>query len=105
MKYTEPLDSGSRPELGGHYINAIPAQGIPGSIVPAGALEPTQREIVHAIEAAGMFPDGADFTQLAQAIGAIAYNNIYKTGDIRLHNGTPDTIPEGWAFLGYLALV
>lgn len=102
MKYSEPLDSAGRPDLEGHYIDAIPAQGIPGSIVGAGAVEPPQREIVNAIIAAGLVPDPNDLTQLMQAITKIAERNVYKTGDIRIWGGTLEDIPEGWAFYGFV---
>ena len=43
---------------------------IPPAIVPAEAIESPQREIVAAITAAGLTPDGNDNTQLTQAIDA-----------------------------------
>ncbi|SDH88176.1 hypothetical protein [Roseospirillum parvum] len=67
MDYQPPLngDTGD-PDRG--YVNANPALGIGGSIPPAAAFEHPQREILEVIEHAGLDPDGADLTQLRQAI-------------------------------------
>ena len=70
MKYVEPLNSSSYPERNGSYVNANPATGVKGSTVPGEALEHPQREILNVIEAAGLTPNGADLTQLLQAITA-----------------------------------
>lgn len=64
MKYTPPLDS-DNPNAG--FINADPANGQEGSIIPAGALENPQREIINAIIDAGLTPS-TDNSQLKQAI-------------------------------------
>lgn len=65
MKYTPPLDS-TNPNAG--YVNADPANGQEGSIIPAGALEDPQREIIAVITDAGLTPSPTDKTQLKQAI-------------------------------------
>ena len=70
MKYVEPLNSSSYPERNGSYVNANPATGVKGSTVPGEALEHPQREILNVIEAAGLTPNGADLTQLLQALTA-----------------------------------
>ena len=64
MKYTPPLNS-EDPNAG--FINADPANGQEGSIIPAGALEYPQREIINVITDAGLTPS-SDNTQLKQAI-------------------------------------
>lgn len=102
MKYVEPLDSALYPDREGHYINAAPQQGIPGSIVPGEALEHPMREIENAIRDAGLTPDASDLTQLLQAIAKIAERSVYRTGDIRIWAGTLEDIPEGWAFYGFV---
>jgi hypothetical protein len=50
------------------YVNGNPATATPGSIIPAAAIEATQREIVNCIVQAGLAPDPANLTQLWQAI-------------------------------------
>ncbi|MBP3403229.1 MAG: hypothetical protein J6L82_04890, partial [Alphaproteobacteria bacterium] len=67
MKYTKPLNETN--ENAG-YVNADVSIGRRGSTVPAEAIESPQREIVAAITAAGLTPDGNDNTQLSQAIKA-----------------------------------
>lgn len=66
MKYQQPLGGA----VDDPYVDGNPATGTPGSPVPAKALEHTQREIVAAIEAAGLTPDEGDLNQLKKS-GAI----------------------------------
>jgi hypothetical protein len=60
------------PPIGGAaddpYVDANLAGGIEGSLVPAAAIEDTQREIVNVITGASMVPNAGDKTQLRQAI-------------------------------------
>ena len=65
MKYTPPLDSEDA-EAG--FVDADPANGKEGSLIPAGALENPQREIINAIKGAGLTPSATDNTQLKQAL-------------------------------------
>lgn len=65
MEYVPPYTS---VDPDAPYINGNPATGTKGSIPPAAAFEHPMREIVHAIEQAGLTPDGDDLTQLWQAI-------------------------------------
>ncbi len=67
MDYTQPV--GAAPDAG--YSDGDPATGTEGSYVPAAAIEAPQREIVHVITQAGLTPDGADLTQLWQALDAL----------------------------------
>ena len=67
MQYTKPLNETN---LNAGYRDAVPAQGIKGSTVPALAIEAPQREIVNAIISAGLTPSAEDNTQLTQAIEA-----------------------------------
>lgn len=83
MQYTKPLNETN---LNAGYRDAVPAQGIKGSTVPASAIEAPQREIVNVISSAGLTPSDADNTQLTQAIdGKI---NAAKEGkaDVDLSN-------------------
>ncbi len=69
MKYVQPYGA----EEGTSYVNADAAAGIEGSPVPAAAIEHPMRELMAAIEEAGLEPSSGDLTQLAQAIQALAY--------------------------------
>lgn len=69
MKYIKPADQ-TAPNAG--YVDANPAAGTDGSVVPAAAIEHPMREIVEVITHAGLTPDDEDLTQLRQAIQAIA---------------------------------
>lgn len=66
MEYTEPI---GEPE-NDPYDDADVGTGFEGSAVPAGAIEPTMREIVHAITNALLTPSAADREQLRKAIQA-----------------------------------
>ncbi|WP_271025277.1 hypothetical protein [Rhizobium sp. RCAM05973] len=66
MQYNQPYDQISNPNA--PYINGNPSSGIQGSIIPAAAVEYTQREIVALIQAAGLTPSNGDLTQLAKAV-------------------------------------
>lgn len=59
------------------YVGKNVAAGTQGSKVPPGALEFTQREIVNAIESAGMSPSDGDLFQLWKAMRSAAqsFNN------------------------------
>ena len=65
MKYVPPLGSVD-PDAA--YQNGNPSAGIPGSIVPAAAIEHPQRELLHVILKAGLTPDEDTLTQLYEAI-------------------------------------
>lgn len=80
MKYTQPLGE-QNPNAG--YNNGVPDAGIEGSIVPAEAIENPQREIVNAILASGLVPDGADNTQLAKAILMMALGSLSATAPLK----------------------
>lgn len=67
MKYAPPIGQEAQGEAA-HYIDGNPELGILGSPVPAAALEPVQRELVHVIREAGLEPSAEDLTQLFQAI-------------------------------------
>ncbi|SMF77507.1 hypothetical protein SAMN06265365_15119 [Tistlia consotensis] len=71
MKYVPPLN-GNTGDPDRPFVNGQPAAGIEGSIIDAATFEHPQREITNVITAAGLVPDGADLTQLAQAIPRLA---------------------------------
>jgi hypothetical protein len=93
MKYIQPLNE----EEGASYVNADPANGIEGSIIPAGALENPQREIVNVITDAGLNPSENDNTQLKQAISAkisSALSNYANTDVNNLTSTGKNTIAD-----------
>lgn len=74
MRYVPPLNE-TDPNAG--YVNADPANGQEGSIIPAGALENPQREIVNAISALGLTPTENNLGQLATALYDTATSSDY----------------------------
>jgi hypothetical protein len=56
---------------GAPYIDGNRSSGTKGSIVPAAAIEFTQRELVNLIAFAGLTPDNADLEQVRKAIEAL----------------------------------
>ena len=70
MEYAPPIGQESQGE-DAHYVDGNPELGIPGSPVPAAAIEQGQRELLHVIKQAGLTPSGDDLTQLWQALGAL----------------------------------
>ncbi len=87
MKYIPP--QGGAPDDA--YVNHNINEGVEGSIPLAEAFEHPQREIVNAIIAAGMTPDGNDLTQLSQILQNISGETTGKIGYFAM--ATP---PAGW---------
>ncbi|WP_319517230.1 hypothetical protein [uncultured Martelella sp.] len=69
MKYNPPFGSNDPDSI---YVDRNTPGAVSGSVPPAPAIEHPQREIVNAILAAGLTPDGNDLSQLTQAISVIA---------------------------------
>lgn len=67
MQYVPPVGGAADDP----YVDANPALGVEGSMVPAAAIEHVQREVIEVIEAAGLVPTSEDLTQLLQAIQAL----------------------------------
>ncbi|MCP4392787.1 MAG: hypothetical protein GY804_00705 [Alphaproteobacteria bacterium] len=86
MKYIKPFNA---TEENAPYVNANPAEAIPGSIPPAEVFEHIQREILSVITDAGLTPDAEDLTQLNQAIATAAANGL--TQDIIAAKGLAKT--------------
>jgi hypothetical protein len=78
MKYNQPYDQPSSPNA--PYVDGNPEAGIQGSIVPAASIEYPQREIVAAIQAAGLTGDNADLTQLLKMMKMMDVFNVFKAG-------------------------
>lgn len=79
MKYTQPYGNA---DPNAPYVNGNPATGTPGSIIPAGAVEPAQREIVAVIAAAGLTPTDGNNTQLLAALQIAANPVANDTGTV-----------------------
>ncbi len=98
MKYNAPSHAESE---NAPFIDGDPVRGIEGSVVPAKSIEYPQREIVNAIEKAGLTPTNDALDQLALAIETIAKNKaeIYGTpkGGIIMWSGSTAETPKGWA--------
>ena len=95
MEYNEPWGGNTNDP----YVDGNPSLGIEGSIIPAAAIEYTQREIVNLILKSQLTPTNGDSTQLAKsvqidrvnwAIDQGTANNLVITLD-----PAPDTLVEG----------
>lgn len=73
MKYVAPKGA---IDPNAPYLDKDPQTGTSGSVVQAAAVEHPLREIVAAIEAAGLTPDENQLNQLAQAIEQIVNNRV-----------------------------
>ena len=101
MKYTPPLGSDN---ADAPFVDADPANGKEGSIIPAAALENPQREIVAAIQDAGLSPNASDKTQLKQAINKKvqamvsqcqeAVNNFIASDSVQAAGTATDKVPN-----------
>lgn len=90
MKYQPPLN-GDEANPNRPYVDANVAAGIEGSIPPGGAMEHPQREILAAIEAAGLVPDAGNLAQLVLAIRKLsAFPKGYLSGfNVAIDPGDP----------------
>lgn len=89
MKYVPPLGSVD-PDAA--YQNGNPSAGIPGSIVPAAAIEHPQRELLYVILKAGLTPDENTLTQLYEAIVKIVgvevpLASVMEAGLVKIGDG------------------
>ena len=89
MKYVPPLGS---VDSDAAYQNGNPSAGIPGSIVPAAAIEHPQRELLHVILKAGLTPDENTLTQLYEAIVKIVgvevpLASVMEAGLVKIGDG------------------
>ena len=70
MDYATPIGQEAQGEAA-IYIDGNPEAGIEGSAVPAKAIEPSMRELIHLIRFAGLTPSGTDQEQVRKAIGML----------------------------------
>lgn len=78
MKYQEPYGGAESDP----YVDGSPSLGIEGSIIPAGAVEFPQREIMNHIVVNGWDPDEIDLAQLARAVQSGKVNFAADTSGI-----------------------
>lgn len=69
MKYQQPYDQPSAPNA--PYLDLDAAHGVDGSIPPAAFFNGLQAELLDLITYSGLTPNGADLTQVRQAILAL----------------------------------
>jgi hypothetical protein len=86
LQYNQPFDQPSNPNAS--YVDGNPAAGIQGSIVPAASIEYPQREIMNAIQAAGLVGSNADLSQLLEMLKIMDVFNHFKVGVPNLGNAT-----------------
>jgi hypothetical protein len=86
LKYNQPFDQPSNPNAS--YVDGNPAAGIQGSIVPAASIEFPQREIMNAIQAAGLVGTNADLNQLLEMLKIMDVFNHFKVGVPNQGNAT-----------------
>ncbi|HEY7418974.1 MAG TPA: hypothetical protein VH593_27585, partial [Ktedonobacteraceae bacterium] len=79
MKYQPPWGV-SDPDA--PYVNGDPSIARQGSILPAGAAEYPQREIVHIIEKNNIAPNDADLFQMTRAVRSGWINFCIDTGSV-----------------------
>lgn len=89
MKYQPPFVKPSNPDPNAPFVNGDPEAGIKGSIIPAQAIEYTQREIVNTIQKGGyvpadpvapVTPADPNFFQLTQGVRRALYAWGIDTG-------------------------
>lgn len=78
MQYNQPFGG----NIDASYIDGVPPFGIEGSIIPAAAIELTQREIVNLILKSQLAPTNADSTQLSRSVQIDKVNWAVDTGTV-----------------------
>lgn len=78
MQYNQPYGGAADAP----YIDGIPPTGVEGSIIPAAAVEVTQREIVNFILKSQLSPTNGDLTQLARSVQVDLVNFAIDTGTL-----------------------
>lgn len=96
MEYIKPWNE-SDPDA--PYVDGNPGTGVEGAVIPARAIEVTQREIVTFIEKNQLSPNDGDLVQLAKAMQIDRLNWAIDTGTadhiIIDLDPAPDTLVEG----------
>ena len=89
MQYNPPLGQSSNAS----FVDGNPSLAIEGSIIPAAAIEYSQREIVNMILKNQISPTNGDLTQLAKAVQADLINWVVDTGTANHMVATVDPAP------------
>jgi len=89
MQYNQPY--GKDPDTS--YIDGNPPLGVEGSVIPATAIELTQREIVNLILKSQLAPTNSDPTQLARSVQVDRVNSAIDTGTLNHIVVTLDPAP------------
>ena len=89
MQYNQPF--GKDPDTS--FIDGIPALGVEGSVIPAMAIEITQREIVNLILKSQLAPTNSDPTQLSRSVQVDLVNWAVDTGTLNHIVVTLDPAP------------
>jgi hypothetical protein len=95
MQYNQPLDRPDDPNAS--FVNGDPTFGIEGSIIPAAAVESTQREIVNSISKNGFVPSSVDNEQLARSIQQDLVNYGVDYGTVNNIAVTLDPAPVAYS--------
>jgi hypothetical protein len=95
MQYNEPFNGNTNDP----YLDGNPDLGIEGSIIPAAAIEYTQREIVNLILKSQFTPSNGDNLQLAKSVQVDLVNWAIDTGTanniVITLDPAPDTLVAG----------
>lgn len=95
MQYNQPLGG----NVDASYIDGLPPFGIEGSIIPAAAIELTQREIVNLILKSQLAPTNSDPNQLSRSVQIDRVNWAIDTGTqnhiVVTLDPAPATLVEG----------
>ena len=78
MKYNQPYGG----EVDAHYVDGNPPLGIEGSIIPLGAVEYPQREIVNFILKSQLTPANDDLNQLSRSVQVDLVNYAIDIGTL-----------------------
>lgn len=89
MQYNQPYGG----NIDASYIDGVPPFGIEGSIIPAAAIELTQREIVNLILKSQLSPTNSDSTQLSRSVQVDLVNWAIDTGTLNHIVVTLDPAP------------
>ena len=89
MQYNQPFGGNTNDP----YVDGNPSLGIEGSIIPAAAIEYTQREIVNLILMSQLVPTNGDEVQLARSVQVDLVNWGIDTGTVNNLAVTLDPAP------------
>lgn len=71
------------PTPAGEFTDGDPINNIPRTLLTAEWPNMFQRELINLVEGAGLQLNGADFTQVLQAVVKLSHSNGFETGDVK----------------------